>query len=277
VERGVTSLNTPQAAVAAGFRPVLGNIPGMGTHYIHPGRSRDAVTVDEPDHLLFAPVDGEERLVGVAYAFPGAVDAAIPPTFESELAHWHDHPELAAGGETLHMLHVWFVPSSNGPFAGLNFWLPFEGAGIAAPSACWMADETDAARIQRVAFSLAAAEGGASILRGLPAARAALTAMAAERDNAERAEADQSSPRGTTAAAAAGPSATRQGLLEALDTAARAEDRDAWVAAADLYLADLTAVERTVVDRLLLGLTAAQMSTPEREATGQQQGRFRQR
>jgi hypothetical protein len=255
VQQSVAHLNTPEAAIAAGFRPVLGNIPGMGVHYIHSERTRAGVDVNEPDHLLFAPVEGEERLVGVAYAFQDVVDTDVEIPFESDLAHWHDHPEFAGGGQTLHMLHVWFVPSSNGPFAGLNFYLPFHGAGIAAPSGCWMTDDATSERIQQVAFALAATENGGSLFGRAGALR---NAIAGARGGA-----------GARAGAAA-PSeerrAARAGLIAALDEAAGAEDRAAWNSAADRYLADLTALERTTVNALLRSLTMAQMSTPEREA-----------
>jgi hypothetical protein len=203
----------------------------MGVHYVNPGRTIDGVHIDAPDHLLFAEIDGEERLVGTAYAFFDVPNTAVLIPFESELASWHDHPQFAPEGQTLHMLHVWFVPSSNGPFAGLNFWLPYRSAGITPPSACWMADEQDADRIQRVSFALAPREwgdGGASVIEA--------------QTSDERAE-----------------------ILAELDASARAEDHDAWVAAADRFLADLTRSELAAVESTLRALTMAQMSSSERE------------
>ena len=192
LQREMSALDTPEAARAAGFNPVLGDIPGMGVHWVHMGRSLDGVWIDAPDHLMFSTIDGREQLVGVAYVFIDVPETEVPIPFESDLARWHDHPQFADQGRTLHMLHVWFVPSSNGPFAGLNFWLPFRTAGIEPPSSCWMADEADADRI-------------------------------------------------------------------------RAVDHDAWVAAADRFLADLTASERTAVEGLLRVLNMAPMSSAERE------------
>jgi hypothetical protein len=219
--------------------------------------------VDEPDHLLVAPVNGDNRLVGVAYAFRDAVSAAKPATFESDLAHWHDHPELGGPGQTLHMLHLWFVPSSNGPFAGLNFWLPFLDAGIATPSACWMANEADASRIQQVSFSLAASAGIGSLREALPLARAALEALAGgpaapnTQTPATRAPEGAQTERGQTV--------DRAEFLTALDQAARIQNHDAWMLAADQYLASLSTREKTVVDRLLRNLTEAQRASPERQ------------
>ena len=230
LQQTMAALRTPEAARAAGFQPALGNIPGMGVHYVNSARGRDPVNIDEPDHLMFSSVDGQEQLVGAAFAFVDFPDTDEPIPFQSELATWHDHPQFADEGRTLHMLHVWFIPSSNGPFAGLNFWLPYHSAGIATPSSCWMADEADANRIQNVSFALVP-----------PSARRGPEAL-------QRYEARQ---------------AERSELLAALDAAALAVDHDAWVAAADVFLADLTQVERRTVEVLLSRLNMAQMSSRE--------------
>lgn len=226
----LSELSTPEAAVAAGFRPTLGDIPGMGVHYVNPARMFDGVRLDAPDHLLFAPIDGEERLVGTAYAFWDVTDTEQPIPFESDLAHWHDHPEFAPDGQTLHMLHVWFIPSSNGPFAGLNFWLPYRAAGITPPTACWMADEATADRIQQVSFALAPREwdddGAATVSAEL---------------SQEQVE-----------------------ILESLDAAATSEDQEAWIASADRFIASLTDAERAAMEATLRALTMAQMSSAER-------------
>jgi hypothetical protein len=232
LQASMSALASPEAARAAGFVPVLGDIPGMGVHYVHAARARDGIDVDEPDHLLFAEIDGRDELVGVAYAFRDTPDTDVPIPFESDLAHWHDHPQFAPEGQTLHMLHVWFVPSSNGPFAGLNFWLPFRSAGIEPPSACWMADEEDAQRIRIVSFALAPrswGDGGARVVQ---------------------------------------PQADRADLLGALDAAAKQGDRAAWMAAAERFLADLTPVELAAAERQLRALTEAQMSSTGREGSG---------
>ena len=154
LRQAMSELDTPEAARAAGFNPALGDIPGMGMHWVHMGRSLDGVWIDAPDHLMFSTIDGREQLVGVAYVFIDVPETEVPIPFESDLARWHDHPQFADQGRTLHMLHVWFVPSSNGPFVGLNFWLPYRTAGIEPPSSCWMADEADADRIRNVSFAL---------------------------------------------------------------------------------------------------------------------------
>lgn len=232
LQEATSALATPEAARAAGYVPALGDIPGMGIHYVSGPRMADGVKVDDPDHLLFAEIGGEERLVGAAYAFRDVPDTDVPIPFDSDLAHWHDHPQFAPEGQTLHMLHVWFIPSSNGPFAGLNFWLPFESAGVHPPSSCWMADEEVAQVIRTVSFALAPREwgqGGAQVIE-------------AARDRAE--------------------------LLEALDSAARATDQEAWMTAAHAFIENLTPEELELARQQLASLADAQMSTAQREGGG---------
>jgi hypothetical protein len=228
----ITALNTPELAIAAGFNPALGDIPGMGVHYVKSGGGPDDVDVNAPNHLMFAEMDGTDKLVGAAYAFVDVIDTDAVIPFDSDLANWHDHPQFAGDGQTLHMLHIWFIPSSNGPFAGLNFWLPYRTAGVAIPSSCWMADDADALRIQTVSFGL------------VPPRRFGRQAEAAA------------------------PRPERTEMIAALDAAAIAVDHDAWVAAADVFIADLSDSERTRVQGLLGNLGANQMSSAERDAAG---------
>lgn len=228
----ITALNTPELAIAAGFNPALGDIPGMGVHYVKSGGGPDDVDVNAPNHLMFAEMDGTDKLVGAAYAFVDVIDTDAVIPFDSDLANWHDHPQFAGDGQTLHMLHIWFIPSSNGPFAGLNFWLPYRTAGVAIPSSCWMADDADALRIQTVSFAL------------VPPRRFGRQAEAAA------------------------PRPERTEMIAALDAAAIAVDHDAWVAAADVFIADLSDSERTRVQGLLGNLGANQMSSAERDAAG---------
>jgi hypothetical protein len=237
LQQEASALSTPEAAKAAGFMPVLGDIPGMGVHWVHAGRMADPVDVNAPDNLMFADIDGREQLVGAAFTFYDVPDTQAPLPIDSDLAKWHDHPQFAPDGQTLHMLHVWFVPSSNGPFAGLNFWLPFRTAGIAVPSSCWMADEADAERIQIVSFAL-------------------VPPQAFGRAAAPQAQA---------------PSAERKAMIAALDVAARNVDHDAWVAAADVFIADLSETERDTVAGMLGILSLNQMSSAERDAAGIEQ------
>lgn len=237
LQQELSALGTPEAATAAGFFPVLGDVPGMGVHWVHPTRMGDPVDINAPDNLMFASIDGRDQLVGAAFTFTDIPDTNEPVPFDTELAKWHDHPQFAADGQTLHMLHVWFVPSSNGPFAGLNFWLPYRTAGIAVPSSCWMANEVDAERIQIVSFAL------------VPPGQLGSDAVQP----------------------VAAPTPERARMFAALDAAARDVDRDAWVAAADVFIADLTEAERNRVAGMLGILSLNQMSSAERDAAGIEQ------
>ena len=98
-----------------------------------------------------------------------------------------------------------------------------------------MADEADADRIRNVSFALVPPR---ALGRGQPA------------------------PPATE------PSAERVEILAALDFAARAVDHDAWVAAADVFIADLTEFERDTVAGMLGILNLNQMSSAERDAAG---------
>jgi hypothetical protein len=240
LEAAVASYGTPEAARAAGFRPALGNIPTMGVHWIHAERTGAGADLEEPDYLLFAPIGGVDRLVGVAFALTDFADQHGLLPFESDLAHWYDHPRLADPGETLHVLHVWFVPSSSGPFARNNFWLPYWGAGIQPPSACWMTNEETADRIQMVAMILA------------------MTQL----DDTSIFAPARTAPEATAEAAFA------ERLIE-LEEATSKGDRDAWVVAADRFIAERPAAERTRAEALLRSLTMAQMSSSDRSAAGQ--------
>ena len=243
LQQELVALSTPEAAKAAGFNPVLGDIPGMGVHYINITRAMRGKNLDVniPDQLLFASIDGQDQLVGAAYSFTDVPDTDVPLPFDSDLASWHDHPQFARDGQTLHMLHVWFVPSSNGPFAGLNFWLPYRTAGVEIPNPCWMADENDAERIRNVSFALVPLQqDGGKSTDGVAGATGNSVSLSVERKE----------------------------MLVALDTAAGADDHDAWVSAADRFIADLSTSEVTRVQGLLGVLGLNQMSSAERDAAG---------
>jgi hypothetical protein len=94
-----------------------------------------------------------------------------------------------------------------------------------------MADDADALRIQTVSFAL------------VP-------------------------PRQRGQAEVAAPRPERTEMIAALDVAALAVDHDAWVAAADVLIADLSDSEVTRVQGLLGTLGANQMSSAERDAAG---------
>lgn len=158
VERAAAKLSTPEAARAAGYEPVLGWIPMMGTHWVHGPRmlqGKSAVTIDTPSQLMFSPVNGKQTVVGIAYAYYApTADKATPVLFDGAPA-WHDHPDLSPPGTNMQMLHAWFVASPDGPFAGLNPFLPYWAAGVEPPDVDRMHDAAASARVRKGALALA--------------------------------------------------------------------------------------------------------------------------
>jgi hypothetical protein len=159
VEKHAARLATPEGARAAGYEPVLGWIPMMGTHWVHGQRmlqGRSEVTLTEPSQLMFSPVNGKDTLVGVAYAYYAPVKGGLaPPVLFDGAPAWHDHPDLSPPGTNMLMLHAWFVPSPDGPFAGLNPFLPYWAAQVTPPPVERMADPAVALRVRRGALALA--------------------------------------------------------------------------------------------------------------------------
>lgn len=277
LERELSELNTPEAAIAAGYFPALGDIPGMGIHYVNlaMGLGKD-FDVNLPNQLMFSPIGGEEKLVGAAYAFVDVPNTEAELPFESEFASWHDHPQFAQDGETLHMLHVWFVESSNGPFAGLNFWLPYRTAGVEIPNPCWMAEEELADRIRKVSFALTQFDWGNSHMeqennRASPSdeeIRIISDSIGVDDETVESAVARTDGAAGASWNRPPPLSNARLEILEVLGAAAKNNDMERWKISADQFLADLNEDE---MDRVLgtLGILGEnQMSSAERDAAG---------
>ena len=272
----LADLNTPEAAKAAGFFPALGDIPGMGVHYVNLGMGLEKeIDVNLPNQLLFSNIDGRDQLVGAAYAFVDVPNTDVALPYSSDLASWHDHPQFAKDGETLHMLHVWFVDSSNGPFAGLNFWLPYQTAGLEVPNPCWMADEDVADRIRKVSFALTqfSWDGGEISPAGRSDAPTEDIQNVADKTGLDQevVEAIVTEPDGTSGATWSKPPAlsdTRKRLVSALDSAVLDDDVAAWAEAADMFLADLTEDEMNRVLGTLGVLGENQMSSAQRDEAG---------
>lgn len=158
VRASAASLVTPERAKDGGYSPALGWIPMMGTHWVHGPRmlkGKSAVTLAEPSQLMFSTVNGKETLVGAAFAYYGELtDKSQPALFDSAPA-WHDHPDLSPPGTNMYMLHVWFVESPDGPFAGLNPYLPYWAAGVTPPDLSRMHDSAFSVRVRKAALALA--------------------------------------------------------------------------------------------------------------------------
>lgn len=151
------NLGSTSAASANGFTPQRGWFPTMGVHWVNDPRmlaGGNGLKLNEPAHLMFSPVAGKDSLVGAAYAYFASVsDSTRPPTFDGN-PPWHDHPNLAPEGQTLAMLHVWFVPSPDGPFAGHNPNLAYWAVGLTPPDPARMRDPATDTRIRKTACAL---------------------------------------------------------------------------------------------------------------------------
>jgi hypothetical protein len=212
VQDRMRSLATTDQAGKAGYEPVLGWIPMMGTHWVHGPRMLQgptAVSRAEPSQLMFSPINGKDTLVGVAYAYYAPNnDTSAPPVLFDGAPGWHDHPNLAPPGTNLLMLHVWFVSSPDGPFAGLNPFLPYWAAKLTPPTIERMSDPVVSVRVRKAAIALAEVVDPTGLFP-IIARRPAVRPVLEERREAIRA------------------------LMPQLETARNAADQAGWDAIAD--------------------------------------------
>jgi hypothetical protein len=157
VARAVNALATTSAASSSGFRPVFGWIPTMGVHWVAGGQMMNGrqANLNAPSQLMFSKINGRDSLVGAAYAYFTATADTIRPVIFDGAPPWHEHKDLGPPGGTLVMLHVWFVASPEGPFAGTNPNLPFWALGLAAPDSVRMRNAAFKARVYRASLALA--------------------------------------------------------------------------------------------------------------------------
>jgi hypothetical protein len=185
VEQALLPLGAANAAQSAGFRPVLGWIPTMGVHWVNEPRMMQGRQFDmlAPSQLMFSKIGGRDSLVGAAYAYiASAADTTRPATFDGAPA-WHEHADLAPPGMSLVMLHVWFVPSPDGPFAGTNPNLPYWALGLPAPDASRMRDPAFDSRVRRAALALAELIQPAGVFPTLGRRPDVIALMAPHRDS----------------------------------------------------------------------------------------------
>jgi hypothetical protein len=185
VTKAVAALRTKSAAAAAGFQPKFGWIPTMGEHWVSmrlmtSGRQNDRAA---PSQLMFSRIDGKDSLVGAAYGYVTADNDTVRPSLFDGNPPWHEHPDLAPPGLNLVMLHVWFVPSPDGPFAGTNPNLPFWAVGLAAPDAERMHDSTFNSIVRRASLALAELADTTSIFPQLKLRAEVGSSIAARRDS----------------------------------------------------------------------------------------------
>jgi hypothetical protein len=135
-----------------------------------------------PSQLMFSKFDGKDSLVGVAYGYFTADNDTVRPSLFDGSPPWHEHPDLAPDGLTLVMLHVWFVPSPDGPFAGTNPNLPFWAVGLTAPDAKRMRDSAFGSLVRRASLALAEVADTLSIFPRLKQRPEVGPTIAARRD-----------------------------------------------------------------------------------------------
>lgn len=161
VRRAVaTRFADPRAAEDAGYQPVLGLVPLQGVHYVRPELIENGTfDLDEPPVLMYAPVSGKPKLVGVAYAYEHARSRPLPEGFDGPSDDWHAHDEFSRDpSEHIVMVHLWLTESPGGPFARYNTWLPYMAASLKRPSAAELnAPGKRGERARRFAFALAMA------------------------------------------------------------------------------------------------------------------------
>jgi hypothetical protein len=182
---GTERYRDPQAARAAGYRPVGPDFPGMGRHWIHAGLIlRDTPDPAEPPILEYAEIVGQQRLVGVAYA--ALVRGHHPPSWlgvPSDAWHFHggtveeesflrrhaglDESHGSQAGPRIAVLHAWiWLENPAGLLATDNWALPFARLGYPA---------IEAPRAASQALALAAGENGRGYVESLVRAVGRLT------------------------------------------------------------------------------------------------------
>jgi hypothetical protein len=225
VAKAVQSLGTTDAAEKAGMHSAFGWIPTMGVHWVSRQQMMNGRQTDKtkPSQLMFSKISGKDSLVGIAYAYITADNDTVRPVLFDGAPAWHEHEDLAPDGLTLVMLHVWFVPSPDGPFAGTNPNLPFWALGLAAPNAARMAKDTAfKARMYRASLALAEVADTNAILPQLERRQEVRASLAARRD-------------------------TVRALVPELLAAQRAKDSVKWNRAADKAAKQWHAMQATYV------------------------------
>ena len=137
-------------AIRAGYRKLGPDFPGMGEHWVHPGRIvRGVLDAVAPPVLSYVEIDGEPVLVGLAFTLPLGADEA-PPAEPLGVEVWHDHSGAVdeetlllnhpssmhddPGGPRLSMVHVWTdLENPDGVLAQNNWRLPWVRVGLDPP------------------------------------------------------------------------------------------------------------------------------------------------
>jgi len=192
----IARLNTPAKAIAAGYTPLLGDVPLQGVHYVNRALiQRATFELTKPSMLMFSPVGDTVELVGAAYGYHVPEKAPDPAGFDGDADAWHEHPMLALPGQRLTMVHLWLVNPPDGPFAHDNATLPFRARGMKLPPSEWMAG----GELRNLALALALADapgtrlvrtarvGGEPLRKTVAAERERINSVAVALDSAHTA------------------------------------------------------------------------------------------
>ncbi|HJR51891.1 MAG TPA: hypothetical protein VJ794_12335 [Gemmatimonadales bacterium] len=183
--RAVVQLNDTAAARAAGYRPITeigipDNVPFQGQHWSLPIRDTTAaVPLERPAFLMFGPVNGAHRRIGLAYSTRLLLKEPSPDGLSGDpTAKWHDHfwcdsvpgrPEgfvvnqqenCGSQGGVLNprravMVHVWTdVDNPEGVYGHDNPALPFVALGLTPPTQHELHDQEKARAIRKLAWAL---------------------------------------------------------------------------------------------------------------------------
>ena len=183
--RAVVRLNDTAAARAAGYRPITemgipDKVPFQGEHWSLPIRdTTPVVPLARPAFLMFGPVNGVHRRIGLAYSTRLRLEDPSPDGLGGDLAaKWHDHfwcdsvpgrPEgfvvnqaenCASQGGVLNprravMVHVWTdVSNPEGVYGHDNPALPFVALGLTPPTGHELHDAGKAGAIRKLAWAL---------------------------------------------------------------------------------------------------------------------------
>ena len=189
--RAVAQLGDTAAVRAAGYRPITESripdgLPFQGWHWRRqqPGDTLPEVALDRPSFIMFAPVNGVPRRIGVAYSTALLLEAAAPAGLGGDpAAKWHDHfwcggvpnnpggflvndrEACTARGGTLEprrttMVHVWTdVPNPEGVYGHDNPGLPFIAVGLTPPAAHDLHDPARNRAVRTLGMALAETYG----------------------------------------------------------------------------------------------------------------------
>jgi hypothetical protein len=124
------------AATSAGYSPFLGCVSGpdhgaMGVHYVNgPLVSDGEIDAYRPEALIYEPLAGKMRLVGVEYIVDAATWLAnhkTPPVLEGQTFQFVGSPNRF-GLDAFFELHVWaWRDNPNGAFVDWNTKVTCEG------------------------------------------------------------------------------------------------------------------------------------------------------